>query len=59
MANRTHFPMEGNRWNEASPALYRQSITNSALLIPIPSTRRYLPNRYVIMQPKNQIHSAA
>ena len=37
--------------------LYRQRITNSALCIPIPSTRIRFPKRHVIVHPRNHIQS--
>ena len=37
--------------------LYRKSITNSALRIPIPSTRIRFPKRHVIVHPRNHIQS--
>ena len=39
--------------------LYRHKVTNSALFTPIPSTSVCLPIRYVVVQPRNHIHSAA
>ena len=37
--------------------LYRQSMANSALWIPIPSTRIRFPKRHVIVHPRNHIQS--
>ena len=37
--------------------LYRQSMENSALCIPIPSTRIRFPKRHVIVHPRNHIQS--
>ena len=37
--------------------LYRQSMTNSALRNPIPSTRIRFPKRHVIVHPRNHIQS--
>lgn len=35
--------------------LYKQSMTNSQLLIPIPSTNNTFPNRHVVTHPRNHI----
>lgn len=51
---RNHFPKKGTIQKEILPMLNKHNITNSALFIPMPSTKMYFPNLYVQTHPKNQ-----